>query len=65
VANNSGTTGAAVTPASGTTVTAVALNIGALPPSGDNGWIAAYANGATRNEQTAVTFEGSQTRPTP
>ena len=61
VANNSGSTGAPVTPASGTTVTAVALNIGALPPSGDNGWIAAYPNGATRNEQTVVTFNGPQT----
>jgi hypothetical protein len=61
VANNSGSTGAPVTPASGATVTAVALNIGALPPSGDNGWIAAYPNGATRNEQTVVTFNGPQT----
>jgi hypothetical protein len=61
VANNNGTTGAPVTPAAGTTVTAVALNIGALPPSGDSGWIAAYADGATRNEQTEVTFEGPTT----
>ena len=61
VANNDGTTGAAVTPASGTTVTAVALNIGALPPSGDDGWVAAYPNGATRNEQTVVTFNGPTT----
>jgi len=61
VANNNGTTGAPVTPASGATVTAVALNIGALAPSGDGGWIGAYANGATRNEQTLVTFEGPQT----
>jgi hypothetical protein len=61
VANNNGTTGAPVTPASGTTVTAVALNIGALAPSGDSGWIGAYAYGATRNTQTEVTFAGPQT----
>lgn len=61
VANNNGITGAPVTPAAGTTVTAVALNIGALPPSDDNGWIAAYANGATRNPESTVTFEGPQT----
>lgn len=62
VANNGGTTGAPVTPASGTTVTAVALNLGALPPSGDDGgWIAAYPNGATRNEQVSVTYYGPQT----
>ncbi len=53
------TTNGANLPASG--VTAIALNIGAIAPSGDNGWIAAYPDGTTRPEVSNVSFTGGQT----
>jgi hypothetical protein len=52
-------TNGADVPATG--VTAIALNIGALSPSGDDGWIAAYPDGATRQAESNVSFTGPQT----
>ncbi|HXS64066.1 MAG TPA: LamG-like jellyroll fold domain-containing protein [Streptosporangiaceae bacterium] len=53
------TTNGANVPATG--VTAVALNIGAIAPSGDNGWVAAYPDGTARPEVSNVSFTGGQT----
>ncbi|HET9896802.1 MAG TPA: hypothetical protein VFQ44_17865 [Streptosporangiaceae bacterium] len=44
-----------------TGVTAVALHIGAIAPAGDNGWVAAYPDGAARPEVSNVDFIGGQT----
>jgi hypothetical protein len=52
-------TNGADVPTSG--VTAIAINIGAIAPSGDNGWIAAYPDGTTRPEVSNVSFTGGQT----
>jgi hypothetical protein len=61
IADNNGTTGAPVTASN---VTAVALNIGAIAASGDNGWVAAYPDGITRPAESVVSFTGGQTSAT-
>jgi hypothetical protein len=53
------TTNGADIPASG--VTAVALDIGASAPSGDNGYVAAYPDGATRGAESNINFTGGAT----
>jgi Concanavalin A-like lectin/glucanases superfamily len=56
---NGNTTNGAGLPSSG--VTAVALNLEALPPSGDNGSIAAYPDGTTRGNESNLSFTGGAT----
>jgi hypothetical protein len=55
------TTNGLTLPASG--ITAVALNIGVIAPSGDTGWIAAYPQGmpTTNLKESNVSFTGGST----